>query len=214
MQITCWYFCSFTDFNRLTFVISGCAVNVLLLIVCPLSILLSWNLIFIYQDKYRLEWFSWRYGLQITFLFLQPLKYASTPLLGKTIIVKIMKGLYSIGLLLCSNIFMTLAWYSHLKLQSASWFSKLSLPLVILFSWGIALFEYCCQVPANRIGFVENGGPFNLWQLKVIQEAVSLTVFTVFMLIFFKNEPLRVNHLIGFGLLVLAVYFLFKRWLS
>lgn len=155
--------------------------------------------------------FSWRYGLQITFLFLQPLKYASTPLLGKTIIVKIMKGLYSIGLLLCSNIFMTLAWYSHLKLQSATWFSKLSLPLVILFSWGIALFEYCCQVPANRIGFVENGGPFNLWQLKVIQEAVSLTVFTVFMLIFFKNEPLRVNHLIGFGLLVLAVYFLFKR---
>jgi len=122
-----------------------------------------------------------------------------------------MKGLYTIILLLCSNVFMTLAWYSHLKLQSVSWFSKLSIPLVILFSWGIALFEYCCQVPANRIGFSGNGGPFNIWQLKVIQEAVSLTVFTVFMLIFFKDQPLRVNHLIGFALLVLAVYFLFKK---
>jgi len=66
-------------------------------------------------------------------------------------------------------------------------------------------------VPANRIGFSGNGGPFNIWQLKVIQEAVSLTVFTVFMLIFFKDQPLRVNHLIGFALLVLAVYFLFKK---
>lgn len=165
--------------------------------------------------KYRLE-YSILVAIWIidNFSIFAAAKKYSTALLGKTIIEKIMKGLYSIGLLLCSNIFMTLAWYSHLKLQSATWFSKLSLPLVILFSWGIALFEYCCQVPANRIGFVENGGPFNLWQLKVIQEAVSLTVFTVFMLIFFKNEPLRVNHLIGFGLLVLAVYFLFKRWLS
>ena len=73
------------------------------------------------------------------------------------------------------------------------------------------MFEYCCQVPANRIGFSGNGGPFNIWQLKVIQEAVSLTVFTVFMLVFFKDQPLRVNHLIGFALLVLAVYFLFKK---
>lgn len=128
-----------------------------------------------------------------------------------TNISRMMKGLYTIILLLCSNVFMTLAWYSHLKLQSVSWFSKLSIPLVILFSWGIALFEYCCQVPANRIGFSGNGGPFNIWQLKVIQEAVSLTVFTVFMLIFFKDQPLRVNHLIGFALLVLAVYFLFKK---
>lgn len=162
----------------------------------------------------KLRWnirFSWRYGLWNNFSIFAAVENKPCFPIHLNCIAKIMRGLYSIGLLICSNVFMTLAWYSHLKLQSVSWFSKLTLPLVILFSWGIALFEYCCQVPANRIGFIENGGPFNLWQLKVIQEAVSLTVFTVFMLIFFKNEPLRVNHLIGFALLVLAVYFLFKR---
>ena len=122
-----------------------------------------------------------------------------------------MKGIYCIGCLIISNIFMTFAWYSHLKLESVSWFSKLSLPLVILFSWGIALLEYSFQVPANRIGYINNGGPFNIWQLKVIQEAISLTVFTVFALIFFKTETFRLNHLIGFALMILAVYFIFKK---
>lgn len=122
-----------------------------------------------------------------------------------------MKGIYTVLLLICSNVFMTFAWYSHLKLQSIPWFSKLSLPLVILFSWSIALIEYSFMVPANRIGFIDNGGPFNLWQLKVIQEFLSLTIFTVFMLIFFKDQHFTVNHLIGFCFLVLAVYFIFKK---
>ena len=75
----------------------------------------------------------------------------------------------------------------------------------------IGLFEYSFQVPANRIGFTENGGPFTLWQLKVIQEVITLTVFTVFTIVFFKNESFRLNHAIGFGFLILAVYFIFKK---
>lgn len=122
-----------------------------------------------------------------------------------------MKGLYTIGLLILSNIFMTIAWYGHLKFKQFSWFSNLSLAGVILFSWGIALFEYSAQVPANKIGFVENGGPFSIWQLKVIQEVITLIVFTAFTLIAFKEETFRLNHLIGFIFLVLAVYFLFKK---
>ena len=121
------------------------------------------------------------------------------------------KILLTIFLLVISNTFMTFAWYGHLKFKQYAWFSNLNLAGVILVSWGIALFEYSFQVPANRIGFVENGGPFNLWQLKVIQEAVTLTVFTAFTLIFFKEEHFKMNHLIGFGFLVLAVYFIFKK---
>ena len=92
-----------------------------------------------------------------------------------------------------------------------NWFSSLGLLSIILISWGIAFFEYCFQVPANRIGFRENLGPFNLWQLKVIQEAITLIVFVIFTLIFFKNETFRMNHVIGFCLLILAVYFIFKK---
>ena len=92
-----------------------------------------------------------------------------------------------------------------------NWFSSLGLPAIILLSWGIALFEYTAQVPANRIGFQGNGGPFSLWQLKVIQEVITLTVFTIFTIFVFKSETLRLNHLIGFGFLVLAVYFIFKK---
>ena len=106
---------------------------------------------------------------------------------------------------------MTFAWYGHLKFKDMSWFSQLGLPAIILISWGIALFEYSAQVPANRIGFSENGGPFNLWQLKVIQEVITLSVFTLFTILFFKNETLRLNDLIGFGFLILAVYFIFKK---
>ena len=82
---------------------------------------------------------------------------------------------------------------------------------MVLFSWGIALAEYSFMVPANRIGYIGNGGPFNLWQLKVIQEFVSLTVFTLITIFIFKSETLRLNHVIGFCFLVLAVYFIFKK---
>ena len=109
-----------------------------------------------------------------------------------------MKGITTILLLILSNTFMTIAWYGHLKFNQMKGFDKLALPLVILISWGIALFEYCFQVPANRIGFSENGGPFSLMQLKVIQEAITLTVFTIFTIVFFKTETFRLNHFIGF----------------
>lgn len=106
---------------------------------------------------------------------------------------------------------MTLAWYGHLKFKGHTWFAALPLMAVVLISWGIALFEYFFQVPANRIGFRENGGPFSLVELKVIQEVITLVVFTVFTLVFFKQEVFRLNHVIGFVFLVLAVYFVFKK---
>lgn len=122
-----------------------------------------------------------------------------------------MKGLYTILLLVVSNVFMTVAWYGHLKFKQFPWFSNLSIIGVILISWSIALFEYSAQVPANRIGFDGNGGPFSIWQLKVIQEVITLVIFTLFTLLVFKNEVFRWNHLIGFLFLILAVYFLFKK---
>ncbi len=122
-----------------------------------------------------------------------------------------MKGIYTILLLVLSNIFMTIAWYGHLKFKQYSWFSQLGLMGIIVISWGIALFEYAAQIPANKIGYVGNGGPFNLWQLKVIQEIISLIIFSVFVLVVFKTEPLRWNHFIGFIFLILAVYFIFKK---
>lgn len=121
------------------------------------------------------------------------------------------KGLYTIGLLVLSNTFMTLAWYGHLRFRDMKWFAGLPLLIIILLSWGIALFEYFFQVPANRIGFRENGGPFTLVQLKVIQEVITLITFTVFTLIAFRNETLRWNHFVGFLFLVLAVYFIFRK---
>ena len=122
-----------------------------------------------------------------------------------------MKGLYTIILLVFSNIFMTLAWYGHLKFSEWKWFSKLGLITIILISWGIALFEYFFQVPANKIGFKGNGGPFSLVELKVIQEIITLVVFTTFTLIAFKNEVIKWNHIAGFACLILAVYFIFKK---
>ena len=121
------------------------------------------------------------------------------------------KMLLTITLLVISNIFMTLAWYDHLKFKQMDWFHNLGLVSIILISWGIAFFDYCFQVPANRIGFKENGGPFNLWQLKVMQEVITLSVFTIFTILFFKEESFRMNHLIGFIFLILAVYFIFKK---
>ncbi len=122
-----------------------------------------------------------------------------------------MKYLYTIGLLILSNTFMTFAWYGHLKFKELKWFEHLPLILIILISWGIALFEYIFQVPANRIGFKENGGPFSLMELKVIQEVITLTIFVIFSLLVFKNETFKWNHAVGFVFLILAVYFIFKK---
>ncbi len=108
------------------------------------------------------------------------------------------KGLLTIIMLIISNSFMILAWYGYLKFSEWKWFSKLGLIAVILLRWGIALFEYIFQVPANRMGFEENGGPFSLIQLKVIQEVITLVVFVIFTLIMFKNETFRINHFIAF----------------
>ncbi len=122
-----------------------------------------------------------------------------------------MKVFTTIGLLIAANVFMTIAWYGHLKFKDMGWFGSWGLPAIILFSWGIAFFEYCLQVPANRIGFEGNGGPFSIWQLKVMQEVITLVVFSVFTLFVFKNETFRWNHFVGFIFLVLAVYFIFKK---
>ena len=121
------------------------------------------------------------------------------------------KTLWTILLLVCSNIFMTFAWYGHLKLQEMKISTGWPLILIILFSWGVAFFEYCAQVPANRIGFAGNGGPFSLMQLKVIQEVISLTVFTVMVTVFFKGESLQWNHFAAFLSLILAVFFVFMK---
>lgn len=121
-----------------------------------------------------------------------------------------MKGFWTILLLVLSNTFMTFAWYGHLKMREYKWFEGLSLFGIILISWGIAFFENTLQVPANRIGFQANGGPFNLVQLKVIQEAITLIVFMAFTFLFFKDQTIKPNHLVGFFFLVLAVYFIFK----
>lgn len=122
-----------------------------------------------------------------------------------------MKALLSIGLLVLSNVFMTFAWYGHLRFSENKKIAGWGLLILILVSWGIAFFEYCLQVPANRIGFKDHGGPFTLLQLKVIQEVITLIVFVVFALVFFKNESFRWNHFVGFVFLVLAVYFIFKK---
>lgn len=122
-----------------------------------------------------------------------------------------MKGLYTILLLIGSNVFMTLAWYGHLKLSQAKITDHWPLIFVILMSWGIALFEYMLQVPANKIGFEGNGGPFSLMQLKVIQEVISLLVFTVVATVLFQGQSLHWNHVAAFACLVLAVYFVFMK---
>lgn len=106
---------------------------------------------------------------------------------------------------------MTIAWYGHLKYQTFSKVSMMTLAGIVLASWGIAFFEYCFQVPANRIGFQENGGPFSLIQLKLIQEVISISIFTVFTLLIFKNEQFKLNHLYAFLYIIGAIYFTFKK---
>ena len=114
--------------------------------------------------------------------------------------------LQTVGLLLLSNIFMTFAWYGHLKnMQHSPWI------WAALVSWGIALFEYLLQVPANRIGYEGYGGPFSLVQLKVVQEVITLAVFVLFSLLVFRNEVFRWNHALAAVLLVAAVWLVFKK---
>ena len=119
------------------------------------------------------------------------------------------KGLLTVLLLICSNVFMTFAWYGNLKLTELKINTDWPLILIILCSWGLAFFEYCFMIPANRVGSQINGGPFTLMQLKIIQEAISLTVFTVIVATVFKGEPIRWNHIVSFGLIILAVFFAF-----
>ncbi len=114
-------------------------------------------------------------------------------------------------LLVLANIFMTFAWYGHLKLQSMGISTTWPVWLIILLSWGIALIEYCLQVPANRMGFEENGGPFSLMQLKIMQEVITLVVFVVFSLVMFEGFTLRWNHIAAMGLMVIAVWLVFMK---
>jgi uncharacterized protein (DUF486 family) len=121
------------------------------------------------------------------------------------------KALSTILLLIASNTFMTIAWYGHLRYKDISFLKHTSLISAILISWGIALLEYSLMVPANKIGSSINGGPFSMWQLKLIQEVVSISVFVIFTLVFFKTDTLKWNHLVGFVFLIGAVYFFFKK---
>ena len=121
-----------------------------------------------------------------------------------------MKGLWSVLLLIVSNTFMTFTWYGHLKYQIVSKNVLMGLFGIVLASWGIALFEYFFQVPANRIGYQGTGGPYSLVQLKLIQEVISISVFIVFTVVLFRTEQFRLNHIFAFMCILGAVYFTFK----
>ena len=120
-----------------------------------------------------------------------------------------LRGLATVLLLVLSNAFMTMAWYGQIMFKSR--LERFGILAVVLLSWGIAFFEDCLMIPANRLGSMDFGGPYTIWQLKVIQEAVSLTVFTVLVMLVMKNEVLRWNHIAGFICLILAVWFIFKK---
>jgi len=121
-----------------------------------------------------------------------------------------LKGIATVLMLIVSNVLMTLAWYGNLKFDFGKVFPKWGLFGIIIVSWGIALLEYFFMIPANRIGFQGNGGPFSLMQLKVIQETITLIVFATMSILIFKGDPLRWNHFAAFICLVAAVYFVFK----
>jgi len=112
-----------------------------------------------------------------------------------------LKSLIPLAMLVASNVFMTFAWYGHLK------FKESPLWIVIPVSWGIAFFEYCLQVPANRLG----SSYFSVAQLKVAQEVITLSVFTVFSVLYLKVE-LKWNYFVGFAFILIAVFFVFKKW--
>lgn len=122
-----------------------------------------------------------------------------------------MRGLYTILLLMASNTFMTIAWYGHLRFKDIAFLKNAGLFGVVLISWAIALIEYSLMVPANKLGSNLNGGPFNMWQLKIIQEVISISIFVIFTLVFFKHDTLKWNHIIGFGFLIASLYFFFKK---
>ena len=115
----------------------------------------------------------------------------------------LLKGISTIGLLICSNVFMTLAWYGHIAFKSS--LQRYGIIAIILFSWGIALFEYCFQVPANRIGHTM----FSLAQLKILQEVITLSVFVPFA-IFYMGEKLSWNYLCAGLCMIGAVFFIFR----
>lgn len=122
-----------------------------------------------------------------------------------------MTAFWTVLLLIVSNIFMTFAWYGQLKLSELHINDNWPLVLIILSSWGIALFEYSFMVPANRMGSDINGGPFNLMELKVLQEVISLSVFTVIVATVFRGQPIEWNHFVAFFFLILAVIFVFWK---
>ena len=122
---------------------------------------------------------------------------------------KMSAGVWTVVLLVISNVLMTFAWYGNLKLQQMNISTSWPLFVIILASWGLAFFEYCAMIPANRLGSQINGGPFSLMQLKIIQEAISLVVFTAIVALVFNGEPIRWNHLIAFVFIVFAVFFAF-----
>ena len=121
------------------------------------------------------------------------------------------RALATILLLAASNTFMTIAWYGHLRFKEIPMLKNAGLLTLVLVSWGIALFEYVLMIPANRLGSAHTGGPFNMWQLKLVQEVISISVFVVFTLVFFRHDTLRINHVIGFVFLLAAVFFFFKN---
>ncbi len=122
-----------------------------------------------------------------------------------------MQGVYTVLLLVVSNVFMTLAWYGHLKLSQTELAKDWPLLAIILISWGVAFFEYIFLIPANRLGIIDNGGPFNIIQLRVIQEVVSLIVFSLIVTFLFKTATFQWNHIAAFICLVAAVYFVFMK---
>lgn len=122
-----------------------------------------------------------------------------------------MRGVYTILLLMASNTFMTIAWYGHLRFKDLALLKNAGLIGAVLISWGIALLEYMLMVPANKLGSNINGGPFNMWQLKIIQEVISISIFVIFTLIFFKHDTLKWNHIIGFAFLIASLFFFFKK---
>lgn len=119
------------------------------------------------------------------------------------------RAIATVALLVLSNTFMTIAWYGQIMFKSRM--ERFCLGAVILISWIVALLEYCFMVPANRLGSQAYGGPFTVWELKVIQEAVSLTVFAILVQAVMQNETIRWNHIAGFGCLILAVFFIFYK---
>lgn len=122
-----------------------------------------------------------------------------------------MRLFYTAFLLFASNVFMTLAWYGHLKWKNFSFGSNWGLAGIILFSWGIALIEYILMVPANRLGSKETGGSLDMFQLKILQEVISIVVFSVVVVFIFRGETLHWRYVLAFCLLIAAVGLVFWK---